>query len=80
MQRMDERRAKGMMRLARRLGRNGLLRDGVSVKQAADRLWVLTSFDAFDLLFSGRGMSADAVARALVDMAEHCLLAAPGTG
>jgi AcrR family transcriptional regulator len=80
MQRMDERRAKGMMRLARRLSRNGLLRDGVSVKQAADRLWVLTSFDAFDLLFSGRGMSADAVARALVDMAEHGLLAAPGTG
>jgi AcrR family transcriptional regulator len=80
MRRMDERRAKGMMRLARRLHRNGLLRDGVTITQAADRLWVLTSFDAFDLLFSGRGMSADAVARALVDMAEHGLLAAPEAG
>ena len=78
MQRMDERRAKGMTRLARRLQRNDLLREGVTVKQAADRLWVLTSFDAFDLLFSGRGMPADAVARVLVDMAEHGLLAAPG--
>ena len=80
MQRMDERRAKGMMRLARRLHRNGLLREDVSAKQAADRLWVLTSFDAFDLLFSGRGMSADAVARALVDLAEHGLLAVPENG
>jgi AcrR family transcriptional regulator len=80
MQRMEERRAKGMMRLARRLRRSGLLRADVTVKQAADRLWVLTSFDAFDLLFSGRGLSADAVARALVDMAEHGLLADPGAG
>jgi AcrR family transcriptional regulator len=80
MQRMDVRRTKGMTRLARRLHRNGLLREGVTAKQAADRLWILTSFDAFDLLFSGRGMSADAVARTLVDMAEHALLAAPGEG
>jgi AcrR family transcriptional regulator len=80
MQRMEERRAKGMMRLARRLSRSGLLRADVTVKQAADRLWVLTSFDAFDLLFSGRGLSADAVASALVDMAEQGLLADPGAG
>jgi hypothetical protein len=38
MQRSEERRAKGMMRLARRLGRNGLLRDGLSAKKAADQL------------------------------------------
>jgi hypothetical protein len=75
MQRSDQRRAKGMMWLARRLSRNGLLREGVTAKQAADRLWVLTSFDAFDLLYSGRGLSADEVARVLVDMAEHSLLA-----
>jgi AcrR family transcriptional regulator len=75
MQRSDGRRARGMMRLARRLARHGLLRDGVGAKKAADRLWVLTSFDAFDLLYAGRGLSANAVARVLVDMAERSVLA-----
>jgi AcrR family transcriptional regulator len=69
MQRSDERRAKGMMRLARRLAEHGLLREGLTAKQAADRLWVLTSFDAFDLLYTGRRRSANAVAGVLVDMA-----------
>jgi AcrR family transcriptional regulator len=75
MQRSEQRRAKGMMRLARRLGRHDLLREGVTAKQAADRLWVLTSFDAFDLLCAGRGLSASAVAAVLVDMAECSVLA-----
>jgi AcrR family transcriptional regulator len=79
MQRSEERRAKGMLRLARRLARNGLLREGLTAKQAADRLWVLTSFDAFDLLYSGRGLSADEVARVLVDTAERTLLAGCAT-
>jgi AcrR family transcriptional regulator len=77
-QRMDQRRAKGMTRLARRLARDGLLREGLRAKQAADRLWALTSFDAFDLLYSGRGLSADEVARVLVDTAERSLLARLG--
>jgi tRNA(His) 5'-end guanylyltransferase len=68
-----------MMWLARRLARHGLLRDGLTAKQAADRLWVLTSFDAFDLLYSGRGLSADEVARVLVDTAERTVLAGYAT-
>ena len=64
-----------MMRLARRLARHGLLRDGLTAKQAADRLWVLTSFDAFDLLYGGRSLSAERVARVLVDMAGRSVLA-----
>jgi AcrR family transcriptional regulator len=75
MQRSEQRRAKGMMRLARRLARHDLLREGLTAKQAADRLWVLTSFDAFDLLYDGRGLSANEVARVLVDMAERSVLA-----
>jgi AcrR family transcriptional regulator len=75
MQRSEERRANGMMRLARRLARDGLLDESLTTKQAADRLWVLTSFDAFDLLYSGRGRSANAVAGVLVDMAERAVLA-----
>ena len=77
MQRMDGRRAKGMMRLARRLVRHGLVADGLTATKAADRLWIITSFDAFDLLYAGRGMSADEVARVLVEMAERSVLAAP---
>jgi AcrR family transcriptional regulator len=75
MQRSDERRAKGMTSLARRLARDGLLREGLTATQAADRLWVLTSFDAFDLLYRGRGRSANAVAGILVDLAERAVLA-----
>ena len=75
MQRSEERRAAGMARLARRLSRQGLIREGLTAKQAADRLWVLTSFDAFDLLFSARGLSANAAADGLVDMAERSVLA-----
>jgi AcrR family transcriptional regulator len=75
MQRSEERRTKGMMRLARRLARDGHLREGLGAKRAADRLWILTSFDAFDLLYDGRGMAASEVARVLVDMAERRVLA-----
>jgi len=75
MRRSDQRRARGMLRLARRLAEAGLLREGLSAKQAADRLWVLTSFDAFDLLYDGRGLSADRVAKVLVEMAERSTLA-----
>jgi AcrR family transcriptional regulator len=75
MQRSEQRRARGMLWLARRLSRHGHLRDGLGAKRAADRLWVLTSFDAFDLLYSGRGLSANEVARALVDVAERTVLA-----
>jgi AcrR family transcriptional regulator len=75
MARSEERRAKGMLRLARRLSRHGALRNGLTAQQAADRLWVLTSFDAFDLLFTGRGMSANEAARTLVEMAERSVLA-----
>lgn len=74
MQRSEERRAKGMLWLARRLARDGALREGLTATQAADRLWILTSFDAFDLLYNGRGRSARAVAGVLVDMARRSVL------
>jgi AcrR family transcriptional regulator len=49
MQRSEQRRAKGMLWLARRLARDGALREGLTVTQAADRLWVLTSFVLVDM-------------------------------
>jgi hypothetical protein len=75
MQRSEAKRAGGMLWLGRRLARHGHLREGLGAKRAADRLWVLTSFDAFDLLYSGRGLSANEVARALVDVADRTVLA-----
>jgi AcrR family transcriptional regulator len=75
MQRGEQRRAKSMMWLARRLARHGHLREGLATKEAADQLWILTSFDAFDLLYAGRGLSANKVARVLVGIADRSVLA-----
>jgi AcrR family transcriptional regulator len=70
----EESRAAGMARLARRLGEQDLLRPGVSVADAEHILWVLTSFDSFDLLYTGRGLSTQAVADLLFATAERALL------
>jgi AcrR family transcriptional regulator len=67
-------RAAGMARLARRLGEQDLLRPGVSVEAAEHILWVLTSFESFDLLYTGRGLSTEAVADLLFATAERALL------
>jgi AcrR family transcriptional regulator len=72
-QRMESRRAGGMAYLARRLAEQGLLRSDITVERAADLLWVLTSFDGFDLLYTGRGLSADEVADVLIETAERTL-------
>ncbi len=39
----------------------------MTVKQATDLLWVLCSFESFDLLHTGRRMSVDAAADLLAD-------------
>lgn len=75
-QRSEERRGKSMLWLARRLARRGFLREGLGAKRAADLLWILTSFDAFDLLYSGRGLSANQVARVLVELADRDVIRA----
>jgi AcrR family transcriptional regulator len=72
-QRSEERRTGGMAHLAQRLADQELLRPDVSVREAANLLWLLTSFDAFDLLYTGRGMSVDEVATALITTVERGL-------
>ena len=72
--RIESERSNGMLRLARRLEEQGLLRDDVTVGDAASTLWVITSFDAFDLLFTGRGLSLEEATRLLVAAAERALL------
>jgi AcrR family transcriptional regulator len=72
-QRREETRARGMARLARRLAEDDVLRPGVTRKEAADLLWVLTSFDSLDLLCTGRGLSVDEAADVLIAAAERSL-------
>jgi AcrR family transcriptional regulator len=69
----EENRAGGMEHLARRLADQGVLRPGVSVAEAADVLWLLTSFDAFDLLYTGRSLPWPDVAERLTATAERTL-------
>ncbi len=69
--RMEEARSRGMAHLARRLARQGELRPGVTAEQAAHVLWVMTSFDAFDLLFTGRGLPVEDVSAVLIAAAER---------
>lgn len=71
--RIEENRAEGMAWLARRLKRNGDLKDGIKTAEAAHVLWIAASFEAFDLLYTGRGLSAGETARILVENAERSL-------
>ncbi|HYY20266.1 MAG TPA: TetR/AcrR family transcriptional regulator [Thermoleophilaceae bacterium] len=73
--RMDEERGRGMARLAGRLAEQGVLREGLSVEDAEHVLWVLTSFESFDALYTGRGLSTDRAVELLVDTAERALYA-----
>ena len=60
-----------MDRLARALAAHGYLREGVTVEEAVDILTVITSFQSFDELFTGSGLTADVVADRLIAMAER---------
>jgi AcrR family transcriptional regulator len=73
MRRREEVRARGMIRLARLLAEQDALRPGVSVEEAADVMWLLASFDAFDQLYTGRGLSLDEAVEVLVATAERTL-------
>lgn len=71
--RVEENRAEGMTWLARRLSRHKQLRPGVKIAEAAHVLWIAASFEAFDLLYTGRGLSADETARILVENTERAI-------
>jgi hypothetical protein len=71
---LEHGRAPAMRALAQRLKDQGYLRPDIGVTEAADVLWVLTSFDTFDQLYTGRGLSRATVANRIVGMAERALL------
>jgi hypothetical protein len=65
-------RAIGARYRVERLADADLLRPDIT-DEAADILWVLTSFDTFDLLRTGRGDTVDIIAKRLATIAERSL-------
>ena len=76
----QDRRAAALRALAQRLRDQRELRTEVSVEAAAAVLWVLTSFDTFDQLYSGWGLDAVACGQRILAMARSSLLHSPGQG
>jgi AcrR family transcriptional regulator len=72
-QRIEEQRAKGMTWASRRLARQKQLKPGVAASKAAHVLWLVASFEAFDLLYTGRGLSARETGRILADTFENAV-------
>lgn len=68
---IEDGRRPGVTSLGGRLDEQGYLRKGISSSEAADMLTVVTSFQAFDELFSGSGLPAEIVADRLIAMAER---------
>ena len=73
-ERWEEERAAGMARIAAQLHEQGHLRPGLSAEEAGDVLWVITSFESFDLLYTGRGLPLDAVVERLTETVERALM------
>ena len=71
--RLNRGRREGMRRLAERMSAQGVLRDDVTVDQAADVLWVVTSFETFAQLYTGRDVPAETVGKRLIAMAKRTL-------
>jgi AcrR family transcriptional regulator len=69
----EKNRRGGMEYLAKRLAEDGALRDDVSMEMAVDVLWMICSFEAFDLLHTGQGLSVEAAVDALAITAERAL-------
>jgi AcrR family transcriptional regulator len=70
---VDHGRADGLLHLATRLREQGDLLPELTPQEAADCLWVITSFDTFDQLYTGRGLDRAAVADRLVGLAERAV-------
>ena len=77
---METDRGAGMEDLARHLAEAGVLREDLTVEQAVDALWVLTSFESLDLLMTGRSLTVDEGSTPGVDGRARDVPAAQGAG
>ena len=75
--RMDAERAAAMKRLVARLAEQGVLREGLRPTDAEHILMMLTSFESFDVLYTGQGLSPKRVIELLIETAERALYAEP---
>jgi AcrR family transcriptional regulator len=73
--RSEGERANGMAWLAGRLHEQGLLSSEIDPAAAANVIWLLTSFDAYDLLATSRGLAPEDIVVILVRVAERAVLA-----
>ena len=78
--RISERRAANMRRLAEDLQASGGLREGMSVDEAADVIWVTNSADVYVLLTGERGWSPERYERWLAETWRLLLLPDGGRG
>ena len=75
--RMDAERAAGMKSLVAHLGEQGVLRQELRARDAEHILMMLTSFESFDVLYTGQGLSTKRVIELLVETAERALYTEP---
>jgi AcrR family transcriptional regulator len=78
--RLNSGRAQGMRRLAERMQEQGVLRDDVTVEEAADVLWVVTSFETYAQLRRGRNLTPHQVGERLLAMTRRTLYRGPASG
>ena len=67
-------RVQGLMAFVRALMKNGPLRDGVTVDEAAETVWALTSADVITLFMTNRDWSAEKYKGWLTDVLTRVLL------
>jgi AcrR family transcriptional regulator len=71
--RLNSGRRGGMQKLAERMRDQGVLRDDVTVDEAADILWIITSFETFEQLYRGRGLTPKQVGERLMAITRRTL-------
>ena len=62
-----------MRRLAERMHAQGALRDDVTVEEASDILWVVTSFETFAQLYRDRNLTPQQVGARLLAIVRRTL-------
>jgi AcrR family transcriptional regulator len=72
-------RREGMRRIAQRMHDQGVLRDDVTVDEAADVLWLITSFETFGQLYRDRGLTPKQVGERLMAITRRTLYRANTT-
>ena len=66
-------RREGMQKLAQRMRDQGVLRPDLTVNEAADILWIITSYETFDQFYRGRSLTPKQVGERLMTITNATL-------